>query len=296
MGKIVKTFACLGLVVLLAGGALVGIGFANGKIKEDKIEEKVFTTEESFSNLKFDVDTSNIEFKVAEDNKTTITYGEKNYQIHNFEIKDDTLIVKEDDNTPWYERFFRFNWTSATMVVSLPKVTYDSLYIYGATGSLTYSGFDFTNTEVHISTGEVKISNSNVSNNMKIGVSTGSIELEEIHVSNDLTIAGSTGSINLNKVTGKNLNISNSTGDVLLKETVLDNVMSVKLSTGDIRLDRVDGKNISIITSTGSISGSFLTGKSFNCDSNNKANVPFTTGDPCYLKTSTGSINITIAD
>ena len=147
MSKLVKGLVLTGILVAAVGGTLFGIGIANGKIKEDKIEEKVFTTEESFENIKLDLKTSNLEFVLAEDNKVTITYGEKAYYTHEFSVKDNTLVVKEDENIPWYERIFHFNWKAAKMTIALPKTNYDSLYLDGSTGSLTYSGFDFNNTD-----------------------------------------------------------------------------------------------------------------------------------------------------
>ncbi|MBR5338888.1 MAG: hypothetical protein IK150_02285, partial [Lachnospiraceae bacterium] len=82
-----------------------------------------------------------------------------------------------------------------------------------------------------------------------------------------------------------------------MKNVLTRGDMTLERSTGSIHFESCDAEagKIQIKTSTGSVRGSFKTGKRFIAQSSTgSVHVPDTDGIHCEIRTSTGSIDITV--
>lgn len=295
MRKFIKFIICVGLILVLAGGAIVGYAAVKGHYKGNVLEAKSFTTEETFDNITLKMAMTDVEFRESSDDKVTVNYNVLKGYTYSFSTDNGTFTIVEKEDSRWYERIFRFYLEDSKMVVSLPKNSYNELTITNSTSDLTISNFDLKKIDIKGSTGDVKISKSNIETTCNLNMSTGSVYLTDVNVSSDLKINVSTGDVILNNVNSGSLNIGTSTGDVKLANTVVNSELTVKTTTGDIRFKSSDAKTIKANTSIGSIKGSILTSKSFKTKTTTgDVDVPNTVGDECNLETTTGDIKITI--
>lgn len=297
MRKFIKFVLVLGVILVLAGGAIVGYAAYKGKFKPIEYEQKTYTAVEDFENIRLNLATSDVTFVKALDDKLTINYEEAKGFTHNFRVDANKLSIDERDETPWYERIFRWDFKSPKMTISLPKVTYDELYVEIATGDLAIDNFNFTKVDIKDSTGDVNFKNATITDYLYVSLSTGDINLTKLDVTNEIKLNASTGHMRLEDVTTKAGGIKGSTGDIRFINTVFDGALTVKTSTGNIYFSKSDAYTIEASTSTGDIKGDILTGKAFTTHtSTGSATVPSTTGESCKLSTSTGDIYITISE
>ena len=131
-------------------------------------------------------------------------------------------------------------------------------------------------------------------NILDLKASTGDIKVNETNMKDDLTIKTTTGSIKLNEVTCLALDITVDTGDVWLTDVLAKEDMNLHGDTSDVFLERFDAANIYIKTSTGDVKGTIRTSKIiFAKSSTGDIDVPETTeGGTCKITTSTGDIII----
>lgn len=277
MRKFIKFLIGLGIILVLAGGAIVGYAAYKGKFGPVSYEEKEYSTELEFKNLKINLETTDVKFVKSEDDKCTISYVEEKGYTHTFDVKNDTLEVYETCNLKWYERLFTWEFKDKTLKIALPNNVYEDISLTLATGDIDINGFDFKNVLIKGSTGDVYLTSVSVIENISLTLSTGKTEFSN--------------------VTANSCVINDSTGDVKLNNTKIVDSLKIKSSTGDITFSRSDAKTIEVKTSTGDITGSILTPKTFHTKtSTGCVEVPKTTGDDCTLTTSTGDIYITISE
>ena len=108
MKKGLLFLALIGLILLIAGGAIFAYGLV--KNKEDVIT-KTYEIEEAFENINIDVNTSNVELKLSTDAKTKVVVDETEKEPHKVEYKSETnsLVITKGDNRKFYEKAFSFN-------------------------------------------------------------------------------------------------------------------------------------------------------------------------------------------
>ncbi len=264
----------LGIILLVAGGGIVALAYKDGAFKQETKTE-TFESTDDFDDIYIDLSISNVDVKIADDNKCKIVLKETEKFTHTVKIEEGKLTITNQDDRRWYNKWF-FNWfLELGVTIYLPKTTYNELNVKMSTGVL--------NSQITLTFDKVTTD-----------LSTGNTHLSNITV-NEMNVKGSTGNVLLSEIKAQNLYAEASTGNVALVNVLVDNKMVAKTSTGNIKFDSSDAKNIEATASTGNITGSFLTAKSFNAStSTGTVNVPSTTGDPCVLRTSTGNIHITI--
>lgn len=266
----------LGLILLIAGGAMVALAYKDGAFKKD-VTTKEINIEESFDNIYADLDISNLNFEIAEDNKCKIVCQEYKDFEHTAKVEDNKLILKNIDNRKWYNKWFFNVFTDIKLTVYLPKT-------------------DFNEFDINLSVGNLELQKIINVDNIKVKSSTGNIRISNV-TSTNINVKASVANILISEVNVENIECEASTGNVSLVNVLATGKMVAHTSTGNIKFDSSDAANIEATASTGNISGNLLTPKSFNATSSTgKINVPTTTGEPCILRTSTGNINITIKE
>lgn len=319
MGKLVGALVTIGILGVVAGGVLLGVGYATTRSEaESTLEKKEYKLEESFEDININLVSSNLEIRKAEDGVNKVVCQERESIESTVEVEDNTLKIVQTDDRPWYKKWF-FNWGWITgqemkVTVYLTGDVYDELTTSNSVGSIKVeSGFTFSAVKAVTHTGSVNVSSSGTES-MYLETDTGSVNVKDI-TTKELTAKSDTGSVNASKVevtgdikvenhTGSanfvdshcgNMDVTTNTGSVNVANTISAGHMNIKTSTGSINFDNADADTLDLESSTGSIKGSLLTGKTFQADSSTgSVKVPNTTGGLCRAKTSTGSIKLTV--
>ena len=287
----------IGVLLLTAGGVMLAVSWKDGSFKVEETITNTHNIEQDFDGVKIDVSVSNVEFKLASDNKCVVECVETENFKHSVSVVENKLVVKENDDRKWYNRYF-LNWTTKRSVtITLPKNAYNDFEIILATGDIKLEQEIKVNTlKVETSTGDMYLSNI-ATDALNLRASTGDIKGENLEVYGDVATRTSTGHVNFNGLTCKNFRHESTTGKIVLSGVVVDEKMSIETSTGDVKFNSCDAAEIEVSTSTGDVTGSLLTGKRFETKtSTGDVDVPRTDGGLCTIKTSTGDIIITIVN
>ncbi len=319
MGKLVGALVTTGILGVVAGGVLLGVGYATTRSEaESTLEKKEYKLEKSFEDINIDLVSSNLEIRKAEDGVNKVVCQERESIESTVEVEDNTLKIVQADNRPWYKKWF-FNWGWITgqemkVTVYLTGDAYDELTTNNSVGSIKVeSGFTFSTVKAVTHTGSVNVSSSGTES-MYLETDTGSVNVKDIttkgliaksdtgsfnaskvEVTGDIKVENHTGSANFVDSHCDNMDVTTNTGSVNVTNTISAGHMNIKTSTGSINFDNADADTLDLESSTGSIKGSLLTGKTFQADSSTgSVKVPNTTGGLCRAKTSTGSIKLTV--
>ena len=156
-------------------------------------------------------------------------------------------------------------------------------------GNVYLTNVSALDTEIKLSTGELKINNFKSENNsLKIKTATGNIKLNNISGISNLNIDNNTGDIDLSSSTIKNINISNKLGNITLNNLPNESTDNINLetNTGDISLFNLTANNsISLKSSTGNILAELNDNESNFTNGSNKKKTLFTSS-------STGTVNV----
>ena len=156
-------------------------------------------------------------------------------------------------------------------------------------GNVYLTNVSILDTEIKLSTGDLKIDNFKGENNsLKINNATGNIKLNNINSINILNIDNNTGDIDLSSSIIKNINITNKLGNITLNNfpnESTDNI-SLKTNTGDISLFNLTANNsISLKSITGNILAELNDNESnFTNDSNKKKTL--------FTSSNTGTVTV----
>ena len=156
-------------------------------------------------------------------------------------------------------------------------------------GNVYLTNVSILDTEIKLSTGDLKIDNFKGENNsLKINNATGNIKLNNINSINILNIDNNTGDIDLSSSIIKNINITNKLGNITLNNfpnESTDNI-SLKTNTGDISLFNLTANNsISLKSITGNILAELNDNESNFTNGSNKKKTLFTSS-------STGTVTV----
>ena len=221
---------------------------------------------------------------------------------------DKKLSVKENKNTFGVDIDFSIFSKKQKITIKLPKssnINIDSLNKIGdliikdlnikhltansKIGNVYLTNVSTLDTEIKLSTGDLKINNFKSENNsLKIETATGNIKLNNISGISNLNIDNNTGDIDLSSSIIKNINISNNLGNITLNSLPnesTDNI-NLKTNTGDISLFNLTANNsISLKSTTGNILAELNDNESNFTNSSNKKKTLFTSS-------STGAVTV----
>ena len=237
-----------------------------------------------------------IEYYTGIERETLITHTDKK------------LSIKENKNTFGVDIDFSIFSKKQKITIKLPKssnINIDSLNKIGdliikdlnikhltansKIGNVYLTNVSTLDTEIKLSTGDLKINNFKSENNsLKIKTATGNIKLNNISGINNLNIDNNTGDIDLSSSTIKNINISNKLGNITLNNLPNESTDNINLetNTGDISLFNLTANNsISLKSTTGNILAELNDNESNFTNSSNKKKTLFTSS-------STGAVTV----
>lgn len=317
--------------IALAGCAMNDFDYK--KMDTNKYVSDIVTLDGAYENIYIKQETAKITLAKSDDSKTHIEYNLIDKAENDFSINANTLTVstkvKNAFNISWFNANEQYvtiylpelSYSNLTIENDTGSINVDNTYSFNEafvkndTGAIYFDANVKNNLKVENDTGKISINNSKIGN-LEANGNTGSIELTNIFVDSNINISNDTGKILLNKVnaladvkiendTGRieltelkaaNLTTENDTGKTLLKNTIITNNVIIESDTGSVEFEHSDANTFDVKTSTGSVKGSIVSPKIFNAiSSTGNVNVPDSvTGGICKIKTSTGSINITI--
>ncbi len=270
----------LSLVLIVLGAAvtaisLFAIDFDFGKLNSLTKVENTYTVKEDFTSISAKGLENDIRLVLSQTNECKIFCREYNKVAHTAKVENGALTITRNDSRKWYDYIGVF-FDETEIIIHLPKTQYDTLTVGGSSCDIDVPA-DFTFEEVDIST------------------NTGDVEFFAA-VNENIEVSTDTGDITLSGLKSKNINISADTGDVELESVVATGSITVTTDTGDIELSCCDAHKLSLNADTGDISGTLLTGKTFNATSNTgDIIVPDSAlGGVCEIKTDTGDIYIKV--
>lgn len=313
-------------ILLIIASALVVVGFGVfitvlvindfdiSKLNSNRYETNTYYISEDFSNIKIDVEVSNVSFIKTEEEQVKIVCNESERNKYNIAVEDDALVIKASWHSGWQQFFTFFSFKKEMLEVYLPKATYNRLEVKNDVGHvLIPKEFTFTNLQVtsstgntelyasaneivmEMDTGNIKLDSINA-DNINLKTSTGRHTLTNVTATNNITLRSDTGTIDLTKIRAVNLTAKAETGRLKLNDVIVSNKLNLTTSTGSVILTDSDAEEIYIETSTGTVKGTLLSPKIFHATSElGRVKVPkTTTGGKCEIETETGSITIEI--
>ena len=165
------------------------------------------------------------------------------------------------------------------------------------TGDVTLRHVDAKELTVSVTTGSIHVQKA-VAVAVTAAAGTGDVILEDVITDDAIRVTTTTGDQQLLRVLCGSMTLRAGSGCVTLTESVALGHAAVKTTTGDVTFVRSDAVTLSVDVTTGDVTGSLLTSKIFSVASTSgSVNVPqFSVGGLCEIKTTSGSVRITIEE
>lgn len=286
---------CLVIVgAIISALSLMTLNFNFALLSTEKFISNEHNITEDFSNIKIDVNTSDIEFVRSQTQDCMVVSIDTEKVKHNVFVENGTLTVSVEDNRKWYD-YIGISFGEMSLTVHLPKEKYDALNIEADTSDINVpKDFTFSSASVETDTGDIEFLAS-LSGALKIGSDTGNIKIDGINAES-IILENDTGKTELNEVKCENINVDSDTGDISFINTLVLENITAKSDTGDVIFEESDAELIYVKTSTGDVKGTLLSQKVFITETNTgNVNVPkFTTGGKCEITTNTGDIHMEV--
>lgn len=317
-----KLLITLSVILIIAGLAIVFIALATNGFnfaeagKENTVTENYYI-DEDFSKISANgLGAYDIKIEPSAEEKCEIIYvGHKDILLER-SVKDGTLTLELNDTRNFFLRLFSFT-ERLNITLRVPEKAYEKISVSTASGDVKLDGLSVGSLEIDVSSGKVLLS-SLTANNISLDSSSGNISIKKTTVSGKIKAALSSGDIIINDSTAAEFEADTSSGDVELesfkvtKAAIIDvssgeielngslfEKLVIDTSSGDVEFNRSDANEINIDTSSGDVEGTLLTGKMFDVrTSSGEARYPSDSagGGKCYIRTSSGDIEIRIAD
>ena len=165
------------------------------------------------------------------------------------------------------------------------------------TGDVTFRHVDAKELTVSVTTGSIHVQKA-VAVAVTAVAGTGDVILEDVITDDVLRVTTTTGDQDLRRVRCGGLSLRAGSGDITLTESVALGHGDVEVTTGEVTFVRSDAVTLSVRCTTGSVKGTLLTPKIFAAFSTSGSiDVPKSTeGGLCEIKTTSGSIRITVGE
>lgn len=312
-----KLWIASGLIVvggILFFGALALLDFDVLKLSEDIYETNRYEIVEPYRDIVIDADTAEIVFTPSDTEKTSVVCVEQDNMRHTVAVRDGALVIEMVDSRKWYEHI-GIHFDSPRITVCMPEGEHGVLSIESQTGAVNIPNeFQFERMDISLTTGAVK-NYASASGDMRIRTTTGAITLESVRADavslsvstgvitvSDVTCGGNmrfdvtTGKTQADSVRCKTLVSDGDTGDIILKNVIAQDMFALERSTGDVLFEACDAQDIFVETDTGDVSGTLLSGKNFEVETDTgRVDVPKTDrGGRCEISTDTGDIRIKV--
>lgn len=300
--------------IAIIGGVSTMIGFDFNMLSTNDYETNEHVITDEFDKISIVTNTADVKFVVSEDESVKIVCHERQKVKHRVSVNDGDLLIQRHDERKWYD-YIGISWQSAEITVYMPKSMLVDLKIETNTGKVDIpKGYKFESIDIKTDTGGVKLFCS-ANGEVKVRSDTGYVNIQgstaslyDVHVSTgnvSLTNVRSSGNVKVGVTTGKTVAklvrcasfiSKGDTGDVSMTDVVAKEKFSIERSTGDVVFSKCDAEEISVLTDTGDVRGTLLSSKVFIVRTDTgDVFVPETTeGGKCKITTDTGDVRITV--
>ncbi len=293
-----------GSILFVAGSAAFGLAIAKDAFKNNSLTQEVtkeYVLEDSFNKIDVDIVTADLTFKPSEDDKTKVVSVEKEKIHHTAKVSNDTLVIREQDERKFYEKWFGF-MSRMKVTVYLPENTYEELKIDITTGNtLVEDAFNFDKLNIKSTTGDLKLQNV-TGKSADIKITTGNVILNNYKLENSLNCDTTSGDYTFNDVKCEKVTLHTTSGKYILNDLIVTGALDpdrpnldISGTSSDSTFKNCDAHNIKVKTTTGDIKGNFLTEKNIDAKTttgNSKVDSNSMAADKCYIRTTTGDIDI----
>lgn len=320
MKTTMKRIALAGLALLVLGAlistaALASMKFDFRRLSTRRNVTNTYTPDGDFKDILVSTGTAKVSFLPAEDGKCTVVCVEEEGRQHVVTVAKGALSIQEVDTQKWYDQVgVGFEGTSVT--VYLPKKDYASLTLRTDTGDVTVpAAFRFESVLMTASTADIdfraftegaigiRTSTGNISLSglqagaLDLTASTGHVRVSDSVVEGSMKVQTSTGKVGFTDLNCAQAQVKTTTGEVDLTRVLVSDSLEIETDTGDVTFDSSDAPEISVETNTGDVTGTLLTPKTFEADTDTgKVKLPRSEpGGRCRLKSDTGDFAIGIA-
>ncbi len=320
---------------LIFTGAMCAMNWDFSSLSTIEYVTNTYEITEEFKDLAIKTSTSNVTVLPSPDGICRVECHEDVTITHSVYVDGETLRIVEQDERAWYENI-NIDSNTASITVYLPGGTCRSLSINSSTSDAMLKGLNLSSISFKLTTGDITITDTVLTSNIWLRGSTGDVNMENVICKGITSTAGtgdialdnvtatekfditrttgtvsldnsaapeiraetSSGEVKMTNVLCNSVTSTASTGGINLKNVVAEEKIEITRSTGDVRFIRSDAPEICVTVDTGDVKGSLLSGKNFTVEtSTGDVRVPPSTGGgACVIKTSTGDVNISIAD
>lgn len=303
----------LGSVIFIC--AMSGFKWDFKNLTTSKLKTSSYEITEDFDGIYIKTDEADISFAVSDNDSYKVICYESENTAHNVKVVNGKLKVEIVNNRKWYEYIGIFGGGNPMITVYLPRGEYGSLTVESSTGDIGVpKDFSFESADISLSTGDVLFEASSVGElkivtttgdidlrssrvaGADLSVSTGHVRVADTQLDGELKIGVSTGKAKVVDVNCKSFASSGTTGDLYLKNLLVEEKLTAKRSTGDVEFYSCDASELFIECGTGDVEGTLRSEKVFVTKTGTgDVEVPrSTSGGVCEVITSTGDIEISI--
>ena len=300
---------------LIAVAALFSMKFDFHRLGTRTTVTNTYAPTGEFRDILVSVDTAEVSFLPAEDGKLKVVCVEEKGSEHIVSTLSGKLTIQEVDTRNWLERF-GVSTEKTSVTVYLPGKEYGLLNLGAHTGDVTVpanfrfervvmtastADIDFRagvegSVEIRTSTGDITLGGIRASS-LELTASTGHIRVSDSVIEGSVSASAGTGRVFLTDVNCAEARVRTSTGAVEFTRVLASDALRAETTTGDVRFDRSDAPEIWAETDTGDVTGTLLTPKIFEADTDTgKVKLPRSEpGGYCTLKSDTGDFVLEIA-
>ncbi len=311
-----KVILIVSAVLIFSGIVTVCVFCAlGGTFDTQGFAEKTYNINGSVSNLKVSLGGTDFLLEPSPEGSAYAVCKEAEHITYTVENIEGTLHITEHDTRKWYE-FIGISLSAPTVTLYLPAGEYEELTVNTSSGRIKcWESFSFEKISLAASSGAVSCYAS-VSKTLTVETTSGQIDIKNAHAET-VKIAATSGRVSLSdsepslaelSVTSGALHVNNvncsaliaasSSGRISLDGTVARNTLRATASSGGIYLQRCDAQTVDLKTTSGRVSATLLTGKLYQVQtSSGIAKYPASDSDGgfCYVTTTSGNVNITVA-
>ena len=289
-------------VLVLLGAAMFTIamgmsGWDFTRLDTAAYETNTHTITEAFTSMELETDTADIVFVPSQDESCKVVCYEPENARHSVKVEGQTLHIRVVNEQKWYDHI-GIHLGQPKVTVYLPQGAYEALRIKSHTGDVRIPrGLSIDSVEISVSTGDI-FAEGLTAKSMALRVSTGKITLADIACDGQVSARVSTGDIHAANLLCQAFTSDGSTGGLVLANLIARETIQIDRSTGDVRLEACDAEEIIIHTDTGDVTGTLMTPKVFQVETDTgRVDVPESgSGGKCQIKTDTGDIQVEILE
>ena len=108
MPKGLKVFLVIGLLLLVLGGAFIGIGYATNAFGMATTKDNTYEIKGEFNKLNLKLETADLTINLATDGKEKVDVVENEKVKYEVKVENNTLVINVVSELKWYERMFSF--------------------------------------------------------------------------------------------------------------------------------------------------------------------------------------------